>query len=686
VSMKRLGICAAVFASLLQACGTTPDGPAAVDQARLLAAAEDPANWITHGGTFEEQRYSALDQVNEGNVGQLGLAWSFEFDTSRGQEATPIVVDGVIYTSTAWSRVYAIDGRTGKELWRFDPEVPGEDAIKSCCDVVNRGVAAWKGKIYVGTIDGRLIAIDAKTGKQRWSVLTVDKSRPYVITGAPRIFKDKVVIGNGGGELGVRGYVTAYDTETGKQAWRFYTVPGDPAKGADGAASDSAMAMAAKTWFGRWWEMGGGGTAWDSLVYDPEFDQLLIGVGNGSPWNRKVRSDGKGDNLFLSSIVAVDADTGRYKWHYQASPGDSWDYTNTQQIMLATLPIEGKPRKVLMQAPKNGFFYVLDRENGKLLSARPFVKQSWVESIDMKTGRPVMSANAYYEEGVKMIEPSSVGGHNWQPMSYSPRTGLVYIPTVQWSLTFAQDKAFKFKPGHLNIGAQVGGNPSEPMGTGALIAWDPIRQREAWRVPQPEMINGGTVATAGDLVFAGNAHGEFTAFRAKDGAKLWTFRQPAGIMAGPVSYSIDGVQYIAVVVGKGGGAMGIQDANRPRFRQPNGRLFMFKLGGKGAMPDYDLALPPANPPAERFPAAMVAAGGIAYGENCARCHEGVAAPDLRRANALADRDVWKSVVIDGALTASGMVSFSRWITPDQAEQIRAYMAEEARTLQKTEKK
>ncbi|ALJ14772.1 PQQ-dependent dehydrogenase, methanol/ethanol family [Sphingopyxis macrogoltabida] len=678
-------VAAAILVSQLVSFGPRK-GAEGVDQQRLLNAAAEPANWLAHGGTFLEQRYSALDQINAGNAAKLGLAWSFEFDTNRGQEATPIVVDGVIYTSTAWSKVYALDGKTGKELWQFDPKVDGDRAVYGCCDVVSRGVAVWKGKVFVATFDGRLIAVDAKTGKQIWSAQTTDNSKPYTITGAPRVFKDKVIIGNGGAELGVRGYVTAYDTETGKLVWRFYTVPGDPAKGPDGAASDPIMATAVKSWAGKWYDYGGGGTVWDSIVYDPDFDQVYLGVGNGSPWNRRIRSDGKGDNLFLASIVALDADTGKYKWHYQGSPGDSWDYTHTQQMMLATLPVDGKERKVLMQAPKNGFFYLIDRETGKLVSAKPFVKQSWVDHIDLKTGRPVMSANAYYEDGVKMIEPSSVGGHNWQPMSYSPRTGLVYIPTVQWSLKYDQDPAYKFRPGRLNIGAQVMLNEKEPNGSGALIAWDPVKQREVWRVEQPEMINGGTLATAGDLVFAGNAHGEFTAFGAKDGKKLWTYKQPVGIMAGPVSYSIDGEQYVAVLVGKGGGAMGIPDTKRPRLPQPNGRIMVFKLGGNAAWPKQDLTPAPANPPKERFAADKVNAGAIVYGENCAACHEGLAAPDLRRSGALADAAVWKSIVIDGALKDNGMVSFARWITPEQAETIRAYMGEQARLLQQEEAK
>jgi quinohemoprotein ethanol dehydrogenase len=685
--MRKAWIGSIALALLAAGCGPRQHGPADVDKARLVDAAKDPANWMAHGGGYDEQNYSALDQINHQTVGKLGLAWSFEFDTNRGQEATPLVVDGVLYTSTAWSKVYAIDGRTGKQLWQFDPQVPGARAIASCCDVVNRGVAVWKGRVYVGTIDGRLIAIDARTGKQAWSVMTVDQSRPYAITGAPRVFNDKVIIGNAGAELGVRGYVTAYDTATGKLAWRFYTVPGDPAKGGDGAASDEALAkIAGKTWFGNWYKYGGGGTAWDSIVYDPEYNQIYIGVGNGSPWSRVVRSDGKGDNLFLASIVAVDADTGRYKWHYQASPGDSWDYTSTQPMMLATLPIAGKPTKVLMQAPKNGFFYILDRATGKLLSAKAFARQTWVDHIDMATGRPVMADNVYYDKGPKVIMPSTIGAHNWQPMAYSPRTGLVYIPTLQWSLTYNQDPTYKFNPavGPLNIGSSVAGNPAEPLGTAALIAWDPVNQREVWRVPQAEMINGGTVATAGDLVFAGTAYGDFNAYDAKTGKIVWSFKQPVGIMAGPASYSIDGVQYIAVVTGRGGGAMGMPDFHRPRILQPNGRLLVFKLDGKSVLPRQDLTMPPPNPPAETFAAAQVAAGGKLFGENCARCHAGLAAPDLTRSAMLPSAVAWKSVVIDGALVNKGMVSFRQTLKPEEAEAIRAYVGSNAQALAKGE--
>jgi len=413
----------------LAACSRPADAPhvAQVDGLRLAAAKEDGRNWLTHGRTYSEQRYSPLDQVRADNVAKLAPAWSLELDTWRGQEATPLVIDGVMYTTTAWSKVVAINAATGEELWQYDPMVPREVAAKGCCDVVNRGLAAWKGRLFLGTLDGRLVAIDAATGKPVWSVQTTDRSLPYTITGAPRVVKGKVIIGNGGAEYGVRGYVTAYDAETGEQAWRFYTVPGNPA---DGFESD-AMKKAAETWFGEWWKGGGGGTVWDAIVYDPELDLLYIGVGNGSPWNHRQRSEGKGDNLFLSSIVALRPDTGEYVWHYQTTPGETWDYTATQPIILADLTINGEPRKVLMQAPKNGFFYVLDRATGALISARNFVPITWASGVDMATGRPVEDPKARYAEAPALVVPAPMGAHNWHPMSFSPKTGLVYIPAQE---------------------------------------------------------------------------------------------------------------------------------------------------------------------------------------------------------------------------------------------------------------
>jgi quinohemoprotein ethanol dehydrogenase len=683
LALLSIGITGAGYGA---ASATAPasTGAAGVDQVRLNNAQSEPQNWLEYGGTYAEQRYSTLEQISAANIGRLHLAWSYEFDTNRGQEATPLVVDGVLYTSSAWSKVFAIDAKTGRELWHFDPQVPGGHAVYACCDVVNRGVAVWKGKVFVGTIDGRLIAVDAATGKPIWSVATTDTSKPYTITGAPRVFKNKVIIGNGGADLGgVRGYVTAYDTETGKQLWRFYTVPGDPAKSPDHAASDPAMAKAVKTWAGHWYDYGGGGTVWDSMVYDPELDQLYIGVGNGGPWSRKVRSEGKGDNLFLASIVALDPDTGAYRWHYQSSPGDSWDYTNTQPMMLATLAIDGKPRKVLMQAPKNGFFYVLDRTNGKLISAQNFVPVTWAKRIDLATGRPVFADNAYYDHGPQLVMPSSLGAHSWHPMSYSPRTGLVYIPIMQLPLVFAQNPDFHYVQGRWAqaVAVKLGEDFSQIWG--ALIAWDPVRQKEVWRVPQPEMWNGGALSTASDLVFAGNAHGEFNAYRGQDGTKLWSFKQPAAIMAGPISFSAAGEQYIAVLAGAGGaGPLGIRDLNRPQQAQPMGRVLAFKLGGTATLPTYDLALPPANPPHESFPSEEVQAGAALFFPNCYVCHGGSVLPDLRRSAALTDKAAWNQIVIGGVLSSQGMASFAHWLKPEEVESIRAYVAEDARALEK----
>jgi quinohemoprotein ethanol dehydrogenase len=658
-----------------------------VDQSRLNHTEREPENWMTHGGSYDEQRFSRLQQIDTGNVTNLGLAWSHTFDTNRGQEATPLVVDGVMYTSTAWSKVFALDARTGREIWKFDPQVPGNSAVYGCCDVVNRGVAVWKGKVFVGTLDGRLIAVNAANGKPLWSVATTDPSKPYTITGAPRVFKDKVIIGNGGAEFGVRGFVSAYDTQTGKLMWRFYTVPADPVKGPDGAASDSVMPMAAATWFGKAWiESGGGGTAWDSMVYDPELDQLYIGTGNGSPWSRVARSEGRGDNLFLASILALDPDTGAYRWHYQATPGDSFDFTSTAQITLATLTIDGKARKVLMQAPKNGIFYVIDRTTGKLISGKNFTQVTWTTGIDPQTGRPHFADNAYYDQGAKLILPSSFGAHSWQPMSYSPQTGLVYLPVMERPAIYAQDPSYQFIEGRMNFAVAFAlPGADAPKVSGALIAWDPIGQKEVWRVRQPESWNGGALSTAGKLVFAGNAHGEFSAFSAADGTKLWTFKQQAGIIAGPISYAVAGEQYVAVISGYGGGVpLMIRDENRPQQAQPPGRMLAFKLGGQAKLADVDLTLPAANPPDDQFAPKQIGVGAMRFYQHCIFCHGGTVLPDLRRSAALREKDAWRQIVIGGALAPNGMVSFAKWIKPEDAEDIRAYVASEAKQLEAAE--
>jgi PQQ-dependent dehydrogenase (methanol/ethanol family) len=418
----------------------------AVTAARILKADEEAGNWLTHGRTYSEQRFSPLQGISSDNVDELGLAWSYPLGIYRGIEATPLIIDGVMYTTGAWSVVFALDAATGKLLWTYDPQVAKAKGVDACCDVVNRGVAAWGDKIYVGTLDGRLVALDRDSGKVAWSVPTFDPELAYTITGAPRVIKGKVLIGSGGGEYDVRGYISAYDAETGAMDWRFYTVPGNPADGQE----SPALEMAVKTWNGQWWKMGGGGTVWDSMAYDPELDLLYIGVGNGTPWNQRIRSPGGGDNLFLSSIVALKPDTGEYVWHYQTTPGETWDYTATQPIMLVDLEIAGEPRKVLMQAPKNGFFYVIDRVTGEFISANNYVPINWATHVDPETGRPVETEDARYPGKDVLIYPSPFGAHNWHPWSCNPATGLVYLPAQEIFHIYRDEPGgFEYRPGHV---------------------------------------------------------------------------------------------------------------------------------------------------------------------------------------------------------------------------------------------
>jgi PQQ-dependent dehydrogenase (methanol/ethanol family) len=671
---------ALVAALVLAACHQPEAEAGRVDEARVLAAGGDPDNWLAYGRTYDEQRFSPLTDVNDGNVARLGLAFAVPLDTNRGQEATPIVVDGVMYFSTAWSKVMAVKADTGEVLWTFDPHNIGAKGVHACCDVVNRGVAVWRGKVFVGTIDGRLIALDAATGTPVWSVVTVDQAKPYTITMAPRVVRGKVIIGNSGAELGVRGYVSAYDAESGKLAWRFYTVPGNPAAGPDHAASDEVWAgPAGKTWSGKWWEMGGGGTVWDSVVYDADFNQLLVGVGNGSPWNHRARSAGKGDNLFLASILALDPDTGKYKWHYQVNPAESWDFTATQQIMLADLTIGGQKRKVLMQAPKNGFFYVIDRANGKLISAEPYVPQNWAEKIDLATGRPVEKPGVRYEHKPFMIYPSGLGAHAWMPMSYSPKTGLVYIPAMHAPIVLTDNANYERHPGRWNTGVTMGGPP--PPGDeqiarfkGWLIAWDPVKQKAAWKIERPWPWNGGTLATGGNLVFEGDAYAKFHAYDARTGKELWSFDAGRGILAGPIAYRVNGVQYVAVLAGYGG-SLGMAEASDwMPTPPPPGMLLAFRLGGTAKLPAQPkFVRPPFAVSKETFPAAQIAEGQKWYVTYCTLCHNGPTNPNLPRSQYATDAKAWNSVVIGGALSDDGMASFKDYLTPAQAEAVRAYV-------------
>ncbi|PCG13450.1 MULTISPECIES: PQQ-dependent dehydrogenase, methanol/ethanol family [Sphingomonas] len=681
---------------------TATSGVGKVDAA-LLTTGGDGSDWAMTGFNYQEQRFSPLSQVNAGNVGQLGLAWFADMPDARGQEATPVVVDGKLFVTGPWSKVFAYDAATGAKLWEYDPKVDPQKGVQACCDVVNRGVAAWKGQLFVGTLDGRLIALNAETGTPNWSVQTTDNSKPYTITGAPRVVKDMVLIGNGGAEFGVRGYVTAYDVATGAQKWRFYTVP-NPTGAKDGAASDAAMAKVAPTWSanGQWKQSGGGGTVWDSIVYDAELDQLYLGVGNGSPWNHGLRSEGQGDNLFLSSIVALKPETGQYLWHYQETPAETWDFTATQPIVLATLTIGGQPRKVLMQAPKNGFFYVVDRTNGRLINAGQFIPGvNWATGYDMKTGRPIENpASRYYRTGKPFLAlPSAIAAHNWQPMAFSPQTGLAYIPAqtvgsayLNPSSPLDQRKAIGF-----NVGQDLG-NAMYPRdaaavkgmiasATGSLVAWDPVANKPRWKVDYPTSWNGGTMATAGNLVFQGTSLGEFRAYAADTGKQLFAFPAGTGIMAGAATYMVKGKQYVAVLAGRGGALpLSIGYAiGKARDVPNNPRLLVFALGGKAALPPSPGATPaaPVPLPDDKAPPEQVAQGKLLFGRYCQVCHGasamgGGVLPNLQNSPVLSDADTWKSILIDGALKERGMVSFARVITPEQAQAIRHYVIDEAR--------
>jgi quinohemoprotein ethanol dehydrogenase len=693
--IRSVAIVLTTLVTLNCSASPEPTGPAAVNGSRLLAADVEPGQWMSHGRTYNEQRFSPLDQINTGTVGKLGLAWFADLDSRRGQEATPLVADGVLYVSTAWSKVKAFDATTGKPLWTYDPEVPGEWAVNACCDVVNRGVALWQGKVFVGSLDGRLIALDAATGRELWDVNTIDRTKPYTITGAPRVVKGKVLIGNGGAEFGVRGYVTAYDAESGKLAWRFYTIPGDPAKGFE----NPILEKAAATWSGEWWALGGGGTVWDSMAYDPDLDLLYIGVGNGSPWNHQIRSDGKGDNLFLASIVALDPDDGSYVWHYQTSPGETWDHTATQHIVLADLRMGGASRRVVMQAPKNGFFYVLDAKTGTLISADPFTEISWATHVDMKTGRPVETPQArFYRTGGPFVSRQNPNGaHTWHPMSFSPQTGFVYIPVHMQDFTFAPDTAFTPLTMTTNLGLPRAAGPADPISRaaatkasvasagGRLIAWDPVARREVWRAPREGAANGGVLSTAGGLVFQGTGKGEFFALDAKSGTSLWSAETQSGVLAAPISYQIGDQQYVAVTVGTGGSwAMSGSEANAKGNNLPNiSRLLVYALGGTAKLPPAPprRTQPPAPPPATA-PAGVVARGEAVYVVYCARCHArdtvnlGIL-PDLRYSDTLRSSDAWAGVVMGGQLAANGMASFASVLDADDAEAIRAYVIAQA---------
>ena len=667
-----LGFIFALLLSSSTSAETTVDGAAITDE-------KQGANWLSFGRTYSEQRFSPLTAINAENVKKLGLEWSLELPGERSLLATPLVVDGMLYFTASYSVIYAVDARTHKIVWRYDPkvlEVAGERA-RIFWDS-NRGLAYWKGKVFVATGDGRLIGVDAKSGQEVWSTQTFEKTKPLYINGAPRAFRGKVLVGNGGTEIGAaRGYVTAYDAETGKQAWRFFLVPGNPADGFE----DEAQAMAAKTWKGEWWKHGGGANSWHGWTYDPDFNRIYIGTGNGSPWNQKIRSPGGGDNLFVCSIVALDADTGKYVWHYQTNPGETWDYNSNMDIVLADLNIGGKPVKAIMHAPKNGFFYVIDRSNGKLISAEKIAKVTWASRIDLKTGRPVEVKGQRYEDGEAIVYPSPFGAHSWHAMSFNPATGLAYLPTIEMAGWFSdkekkpltwQSPSWEMDPG---VRFTPGDEVALKMDSSWLLAWDPVKQKAAWKIALPGVWNPGTMTTAGSLVFEGRADGKFVAYQAQDGKALWTFDTQVGISAPPVTYEVDGKQYISLLVGWGGGGAAVAGSVTAQHGWAYGvhprRLLTFALEG-GA------TLPPTPPPSIPQPIVkddfkvdplLAENGGDLFARKCMICHgagavAGGYAPDLRASQAPVYLEAMHDVVVNGTRHERGMPQFKELTTKD----------------------
>jgi len=673
--------------------GPTPTShgiPASTENVYAIADSEisdesRTADWLAYGRTHSEQRFSPLTDINRTTVTRLGVAWYLDLPKDVGLVSTPLVVDGVLYFTGTMNVVRAVDATTGAPIWEYDPDVAGEIGTRRQVGWAhNRGISFYKGRIYAATWDGRLFALDAKTGELAWNVRTFEAGRPLYITGAPKAFKDKVLIGNGGTEVGrARGFVTAYDAATGEEVWKFYIVPGNPAVGFE----NEAMAKAAETWTGRWWEHGGGGNAWHGFTYDPEFDAVYIGTGNGSPWNRRIRSPEGGDNLFLSSIVALDADSGTYLWHYQTTPGESWDFTSTMDIVLADITVDGRPIKAILHAPKNGFFYVIDRATGRLVSAKPFARVTWATHIDLKSGRPVETPDARYEDGEAEIWPSAHGAHSWQAMSYNPLTGLVYLPTMNLGGRYVDpglDASWRMEDfvGGTGVGLFDILVPDD-ISPGLLQAWDPVKQQAVWSVPQDHPWNAGTLTTAGNLVFQGRYDGRFLAYDARTGEELWSLDLGLGISAPPITYKLGGRQYVALLVGYGGGyTMGLTPGLPDEgwaYGVHDRRLVAFALDGT-------VTLPPQPPPHKPEPLvyadfpldeSILTRGATLYGTYCGICHGGGAvanamAPDLRASPVPLDSAAFAAVVREGSRVRRGMPPFAA-LSNEELKAIRHYI-------------
>ena len=687
------GLLAASAALALAACNSKPaEVDTSPESHAMLLDSADGADWPGYGRSYGEQHYSPLSLINDGNVADLGLAWFLDIDT-RNPATQPIAVNGVIYVSHGLSIVQAVDALTGKVKWTFDPEVGKAAGQKMRVSWGNRGIAWWNGKVYTGTADGRLIAINAETGQQVWSAQTTKPGDGRFITGAPRVFEGRIIIGHGGADsLDVRGYVTTYNAETGDELWRFFLVPGNPADGFE----DEAQEMAAKTWTGEWWKYGGGGTAWNSFAYDPETATIMIGTGNGAPWNQKIRSPEGGDNLFLVSLVALDARTGTYKWHYQFNPGETWDYNSAMDLEFGDLEIDGQMRKVVMTAPKNGFFYVLDRTNGKLISAEKIARVTWASHIDLATGRPVENPAARYLDGKPVdVWPSFTGAHSWMKMSFSPQSRLAYIPKLENGATYSDEgidlKGWKRAPGNVpGLGVNITFENEDPLhATSSLLAWDPVTQTKAWEIKTIGGWNGGIMATGGNLVFQGQLDGRFSAYSAREGKELWQFDAHNAILAAPISYLVNGEQYVTLMVG-----MGTSTASNASthggltfdYRTQPRRMMTFKLGGSAKLPPK-----PAPYVAKAFDdpgfapdAAQVTAGYAVYAQHCIICHgmnavAGGGAPDLRTTPSVLDEGTFDQIVREGMLEPQGMPRYPE-LTKQQMADMRHYLRARAADL------
>src|SRR5450631_986252 len=711
---------AAIIIAALYGChhNSPPATPTAAQPPRKAAdvnaerlSAGEPDQWLTPGRDANGTYYSPLQDIDTVNVGKLGFAWDYRLGTNRGQESTPLVIDGVMYATSNFGRVYALDAASGKELWKYDPHIDGQWARYACCDAVNRGLAAFDGRLFAGALDGWLHALDAQTGQLVWKVDTLigrAEHKPYTLTGAPLLAGDLIIVGNGGADFaGARGYVSAYDRKSGAFRWRFFTVPRNPAEGAQDQAQ---LAAAVKTWDPRHrWDAGSGGTVWDGMAYDPALRLVYIGTANAAPYNMHLGGRHGGDELYAASIIAIHADGGSMAWYYQTTPGDRWDYDSTQKLILADVELDGRRRAVVMQAAKNGFYYVLDRGSGELLSAHNFAFVSWTRGIDAKTGRPSVDPSANYDHGPALVFPSVAGAHTWQPMAYDPDHGMTFIPVIESGNVMLETsdrraglvegqfttpsfvpeiydpKAMRSLYGNLpRLDRLSRGMKTEVVSRGFLRAWSIAEHRVAWETQTATSLDGGVLATAGGLVFQGDANGKLNAYAADTGRKLASLDLGSSMLAAPITYRVNGVQYVAIMAGYGGGGVitGTPlDPASAAYRYGNdGRIIALKLGG--AVPPLPPVRaddgPPPEPPARQGTAAQIAQGEILYNRHCSRCHvygRGIL-PDLRRATP-ATHTLFKSIVLEGIYAPKGMARFDDVLSVADAEALHDYVIDQA---------